>query len=69
LEELYRIAHFIAKNLSAAQQLNAVVRRKPLKRFPYTVYYFQATEHILGVLAVLHQAQNPDILSERKPDP
>lgn len=40
------------------------IRRMNLERFPYAVYYI-VEDSYLSVIAVLHQARNPDLWKKR----
>ena len=41
------------------------IRRKLLNKFPYGVF-FEFEDHEVRVLAVMNQAQNPDVWKSRK---
>jgi plasmid stabilization system protein ParE len=66
--ELDGAFQFLRNNPLAAQAVDNGTRRWVLRSFPYCIYYSIRQDRLL-IWAVLHQAQNPDILSERKPAP
>jgi plasmid stabilization system protein ParE len=41
------------------------VRRAILQRFPYSIYFINATD-LVAIIAVLHQHRRPDALQARK---
>lgn len=48
----------------AARILRRPVRRKPLRKFPYSLLYYPEPEEIV-VVAVMHHRQRPDYWKDR----
>lgn len=55
---------FIAANPETQQIIYEEVRRRPLRRFPYSIYYVY-TEGKITVLAILHQKRHASTWKKR----
>ncbi len=63
-EELHRTTDFIEAFPESCPIVHADLRRALVHRFPYAVYY-QLSDELLVVRAVLNTRQNPDTLAGR----
>ena len=57
-QDLHAVVEQIRRFSSAAAKVRGEIRRIPLRRFPYSVFY-RERERDLFILAVLHQARHP----------
>lgn len=60
LAEFERVLNLLCKFPALGTPLTEGRRVFPLRRFPYSVFYFQHGE-VLRVIAVIHQRRNPVI--------
>lgn len=56
---------FIASNPESLQIIYEGIRRKPLNRFPYSIYY-ELADGKVTVIAILHQKRHASIWKKRK---
>lgn len=63
--EVRRLCRLIAKSPDAGIELRPGVRRRILRRFPYSVLYSADDEEVV-ILAVAHQSRRPGYWRRRK---
>jgi plasmid stabilization system protein ParE len=64
LVEIRRCIQLVLRNPQIGTMLGDDVRRKPLRRFPYSLLYAQDSSTIT-ILAVMHQKRRPDYWRDR----
>ena len=65
-EELRQAKTYIADNPFLYQEVFLFLRRAPLRRSGYNVFYaVDEINHIVEIIAVFHQKSDPDRLRER----
>ena len=64
--ELDAALHRIQSNPDIYQPVYEGVRRVLVRRFPYAAYFFAEADTVC-VVAILHQAGNPDVWQSRLP--
>lgn len=64
IAEIDRCIDLLARHEHFAPIVFQDVRRMPVKRFPYSIYYRQDATHI-AILAIFHGKRNPEICKRR----
>ena len=62
--EVRSAINFIATNSGIYAEIHAGLRRAPVKRFPYGIFYYERDGR-LNIAGVLHDRRNPTIWKSR----